>query len=128
MATNSSCKVYLVLRPHVGSARLRTDSPRCGRLVGTTFWIIERRRTTGVACIRTGRNFIGVEKDELYFEIAWGAVRNDRDYPIRFHFGSLVAVELHRLATVESARHRETQPTEPGRTGSTPVRSTRHEW
>lgn len=26
--------------------------------------------TTGVACIRTGRKFIGIEKDEKYFEIA----------------------------------------------------------
>ena len=26
--------------------------------------------TTGVACVQTGRNFIGIEKDEGYFEIA----------------------------------------------------------
>ena len=26
--------------------------------------------TTGVACINTGRNFIGIEKDEEYFKIA----------------------------------------------------------
>lgn len=26
--------------------------------------------TTGVACIRSGRKFIGIEKDEKYFEIA----------------------------------------------------------
>lgn len=26
--------------------------------------------TTGVACVRTGRDFIGIEKDESYFEIA----------------------------------------------------------
>lgn len=26
--------------------------------------------TTGVACVNTGRNFIGIEKDEPYFEIA----------------------------------------------------------
>jgi site-specific DNA-methyltransferase (adenine-specific) len=26
--------------------------------------------TTGVACVNTGRNFIGIEKDEKYFEIA----------------------------------------------------------
>ena len=26
--------------------------------------------TTGVACLRTGRNFIGIEKDEGYFKIA----------------------------------------------------------
>jgi site-specific DNA-methyltransferase (adenine-specific)/modification methylase len=26
--------------------------------------------TTGVACIRTGRKFIGIEKEEKYFDIA----------------------------------------------------------
>ncbi len=26
--------------------------------------------TTGVACVNTGRNFIGIEKDKAYFEIA----------------------------------------------------------
>ena len=26
--------------------------------------------TTGVACVNTNRNFIGIEKDEKYFEIA----------------------------------------------------------
>jgi len=26
--------------------------------------------TTGVACVNTGRNFIGIEKDPVYFEIA----------------------------------------------------------
>lgn len=27
-------------------------------------------RTTGVACVNTDRNFIGIEKDEGYFRIA----------------------------------------------------------
>ena len=26
--------------------------------------------TTGVACVRTGRRFIGIEKEERYFDIA----------------------------------------------------------
>ena len=26
--------------------------------------------TTGVACVNTNRNFIGIEKDETYFKIA----------------------------------------------------------
>ena len=26
--------------------------------------------TTGVACVNTGRNFIGIERDEKYFQIA----------------------------------------------------------
>lgn len=33
--------------------------------------------TTGVACVREGRNFIGVEKDEKYFEIAVERIRRE---------------------------------------------------
>ena len=33
--------------------------------------------TTGIACLRTGRNFIGVEKDERYFEIAVERIRRE---------------------------------------------------
>ena len=31
---------------------------------------ILNNRTTGVACVNTNRNFIGIEKDDNYFEIA----------------------------------------------------------
>lgn len=33
--------------------------------------------TTGVACVREGRNFIGVEKDEKYFQIAVERIRRE---------------------------------------------------
>lgn len=33
--------------------------------------------TTGVACLNTGRSFIGVEKDEKYFNVANGRLKND---------------------------------------------------
>lgn len=33
--------------------------------------------TTGVACVREGRNFIGVEKDERYFEVAVERIRRE---------------------------------------------------
>lgn len=33
--------------------------------------------TTGVACVREGRNFIGVEKDEKYFKIAVERIRRE---------------------------------------------------
>lgn len=33
--------------------------------------------TTGVACIRTGRKFIGIEKDARYFEIARARLENE---------------------------------------------------
>jgi site-specific DNA-methyltransferase (adenine-specific) len=32
--------------------------------------------STGVACINTGRNFIGIEKDEKYFQIASERIAN----------------------------------------------------
>ena len=32
--------------------------------------------TTGVACVNTGRNFIGIEKDPKYFEIAEKRIRD----------------------------------------------------
>ena len=32
--------------------------------------------TTGVACVNTNRNFIGIEKDDKYFEIAKNRINN----------------------------------------------------
>ena len=37
--------------------------------------------TTGVACVNTGRNFIGIEKDEKYFEIAKQRIRDATPIP-----------------------------------------------
>ena len=34
--------------------------------------------TTGVACIHTGRNFIGIEKEDKYFEIAQKRIEDER--------------------------------------------------
>ena len=31
--------------------------------------------STGVACINTGRHFIGIEKDDKYFDIAQKRIR-----------------------------------------------------
>lgn len=35
--------------------------------------------TTGVACVRTGRNFIGIERDEGYFQIAKERINGELD-------------------------------------------------
>lgn len=35
--------------------------------------------TTAVACINTGRNFIGIEKDEDYFEIAQRRIKDAQE-------------------------------------------------
>lgn len=37
--------------------------------------------TTGVACVNTGRNFIGIEKDAGYFQIATERIRKAQDAP-----------------------------------------------
>jgi site-specific DNA-methyltransferase (adenine-specific) len=33
--------------------------------------------STGIACIRTGRKFVGIEKDARYFEIARQRLENE---------------------------------------------------
>ena len=35
--------------------------------------------TTGVACVRTGRDFIGIERDDTYFEIASNRIRDEKE-------------------------------------------------
>ena len=37
--------------------------------------------TTGVACVNTNRNFIGIEKDEKYFNIAKARIEKTRATP-----------------------------------------------
>jgi DNA modification methylase len=41
--------------------------------------IIVNKMTTGVACLRTMRNFIGIEKEEKYFNIATERIRKEQD-------------------------------------------------
>jgi DNA modification methylase len=41
--------------------------------------------TTGVACVQTGRNFIGVEIDSTYFAIAQKRIAEAERQPILFH-------------------------------------------
>lgn len=38
--------------------------------------------TTGVACIRLGRKFIGIEKDPKYFEIAKKRLERELEQPV----------------------------------------------
>lgn len=33
--------------------------------------------TTGIACIRSGRKFIGIEKDDKFFDIACGRIEKE---------------------------------------------------
>ena len=43
--------------------------------------------TTGVACVQTGRNFIGIEIDEKYFSIAQRRIKDALQQPNLFHGG-----------------------------------------
>ena len=43
--------------------------------------------TTGVACVQTGRNFIGIEIDERYFSIAQKRIKDALQQPNLFHGG-----------------------------------------
>ena len=40
--------------------------------------------TTGVACAKTGRNFIGIEIDEKYFKIAEQRIKDAYAQPLLF--------------------------------------------
>ena len=39
--------------------------------------------TTGVACVNTERNFIGIELDDKYFKIAEDRINKAKDLPIQ---------------------------------------------
>ena len=40
--------------------------------------------TTGVACVQTGRNFIGIEISEEYYKIAERRIRDAQQQPTLF--------------------------------------------
>lgn len=43
--------------------------------------------TTGVACVLTNRNFIGIEKDDKYFEIAKKRIETKQNVPLQGELG-----------------------------------------
>jgi DNA modification methylase len=53
--------------------------------------------TTGVACIRTGRKFIGIEIDHQYFDIAVKRIEKEYNIPRLFKPGLSGKVERSRL-------------------------------
>lgn len=44
--------------------------------------------STGIACINLGRRFIGIEKDEKYFEIARNRIHSEMEYQ-QLSFGNV---------------------------------------
>lgn len=63
----STGKLHITQKPLDFTEKLVTNSSKEGDTVLDMFM---GSGTTGVACVNTGRNFIGIEKDEKYFEIA----------------------------------------------------------
>lgn len=51
--------------------------------------------TAGVAAVRLGRSFVGIERDEDYFDYAYDRIVKERDHPTPF------ACDLLREATIE---------------------------
>ena len=51
--------------------------------------------TTGVACVRTGRKFLGVEKEEKYFRIACKRIQDELErYPLLEQAPSIIQRDL----------------------------------
>jgi hypothetical protein len=58
--------------------------------------------TTGVACIRTGRRFVGIEKDPVYFEVAKKRIAAELSQGV-LDFGGGAAAPTHNAEAHASA-------------------------
>ena len=67
MPTQKTGKMHITQKPLAFITKLVTNSSNVGDVVLDPFM---GSGTTGVSCINTGRNFIGIELDEKYFNIA----------------------------------------------------------
>jgi len=67
------CEKPLALMEHIINASSRPGGIVLDPFLGSG--------TTGVACIKTGRNFIGIEKDEAYFNIAKKRIETELNRP-----------------------------------------------
>ena len=67
MPTQKTGKIHITQKPLAFITKLVTNSSNVGDVVLDPFM---GSGTTGVSCINTGRNFIGIEIDEKYFNIA----------------------------------------------------------
>jgi len=52
--------------------------------------------TTGVACVQTGRNFIGIEIDPHYFAIAEKRIRQAQQQPTLWEAGTDAGAGVRR--------------------------------
>lgn len=67
MPTQKNGKVHISQKPLEFVEKLIMNSSKKGQLILDPFM---GSGTTGVACVNTNRNFIGIEMDENYFNIA----------------------------------------------------------
>lgn len=67
MPTQKNGKVHISQKPLEFVEKLIMNSSKKGQLILDPFM---GSGTTGVACVNTSRNFIGIEMDDKYFEIA----------------------------------------------------------
>ena len=61
---------FATQKPVAAPEYLIQDIHRTGKQTGFLDFHNGESGSTGVACINTGRNFIGIELDEWYFDIA----------------------------------------------------------
>ena len=75
MPTKKNGKLHITQKPLDFIQKLVTNSSNEGDTVLDCFM---GSGTTGVACINTNRNFIGIELDEKYFNIAKERIENHK--------------------------------------------------
>jgi site-specific DNA-methyltransferase (adenine-specific) len=80
-ATLSEDRDHPVEKPEEMLADIVESVAPCGSIVGD--WFVGSG-TTGVACLRTGRRFVGIEIAERYCEIAANRLRKERDRTVLF--------------------------------------------
>lgn len=73
MPTKKNGKLHITQKPLGLITKLVTNSSEINQLVLDPFM---GSGTTGVACVNTNRNFIGIELDEKYFKIAKERINN----------------------------------------------------
>ena len=73
MPTLKSGKLHISEKPVNFLQKLITNSTNSGETILDPFM---GSGSTGIACINTNRNFIGIEKDDKYFDIAKNRINN----------------------------------------------------
>ena len=77
----------VVTAPRTGNENHPTEKPvsLMSKVIGWTSGVVVDpfmgSGTTGVACVKMGRKFIGIEKDEAYFEIACKRIQDTYNQP-----------------------------------------------